>query len=159
MSLKNVQLSILAILCLALSGCMSLGGVSYKQAKALKKEGFVLTDEGWSLGLPERLLFGFNESNIKPEHQVEIIRLANQLNKYHLDKLKIVGHTDNVGAAEYNLKLSEVRAQNVSNVFIGQKFNPQNIQVVGKGATQPLKPNDTDEHKAENRRVAVIIVP
>ena len=159
MAFKNIQLSILAILCLALTGCMNLGGLSYKQAKAVKKEGFVLTDEGWSLGLPERLLFGFNESNIKPEHQTEIIRLANQLNKYNLNKLKVVGHTDNVGAAEYNLKLSEVRAQNVSNIFIEQKFKPQNIQVVGKGAEQPIKPNDTEEHKAENRRVAVIIVP
>ncbi len=159
MTYKNLQLSILAVLCLVLTGCMNMGGLSYKQAKAVKKEGFVLTDEGWSLGLPERLLFGFNESSIKPEHQVEIIRLANQLNKYHLNKLKVVGHTDNVGNADYNLKLSQVRAQNVADIFAAQKFNPQNIQVVGKGAEQPIKPNDTEEHKAENRRVAVIIVP
>ena len=103
MTLKNVQLSILAILCLALTGCMNLGGLSYKQARVLKKEGFVLTDEGWSLGLPERLLFGFNESNINTERQTELVRLATQLNKYHLDKLKIVGHTDNIGNPEYNL--------------------------------------------------------
>ena len=159
MTYKNLQLPLLAILCLVLSGCMNLGGLSYKQARVLKKEGFVLTDEGWSLGLPERLLFGFNESNIKPEHQNELVRLANQLNKYHLDKLKVVGHTDNVGSADYNLKLSEVRAQNVSNIFIAQKFNPKNIQVIGKGAKQPIKPNDTEEHKAENRRVAVVIIP
>lgn len=156
---KNVQLFILATFCLALTGCMNLGGLSYKQAKVLKKEGFVLTDEGWSLGLPERLLFDFNESNIKPEHQTKLVQLATQLNKYNLDKLKIIGHTDNVGAAEYNLKLSEIRAQNVSKIFIEQNFNPKNIQIIGKGATQPIKPNDTDEHKAENRRVAVIIVP
>ncbi|MEJ5140016.1 MULTISPECIES: OmpA family protein [Acinetobacter] len=159
MTLKNVQLSILAILCLALTGCMNLGGLSYKQARVLKKEGFVLTDEGWSLGLPERLLFGFNESNINTERQTELVRLATQLNKYHLDKLKIVGHTDNIGNPEYNLKLSKERAQNVSNIFIGQKFNPQNIQVIGKGADQPLKSNDSEENKAENRRVAVIIIP
>lgn len=118
-----------------------------------------MTDEGWSLGLPERLLFGFNESNIQPEHQVELIRLAKQLNKYHLDKLKIVGHTDNVGNPEYNLKLSKERAQNVSDIFIAEKFNPANIQIIGKGSDQPLKSNDTEEHKAENRRVAVIIIP
>ncbi len=156
---KNIRLSILAFVCLALTGCMNLGGLSYKQARVLKKEGFVLTDEGWSLGLPERLLFGFNESNIQPEHQVELIRLAKQLNKYHLDKLKIVGHTDNVGNPEYNLKLSKERAQNVSDIFIAEKFNPANIQIIGKGSGQPLKSNDTEEHKAENRRVAVIIIP
>ena len=88
-----------------------------------------------------------------------MVRLATQLNKYHLDKLKIVGHTDNIGNPEYNLKLSKERAQNVSNIFIEQKFNPQNIQVIGKGADQPLKANDSEENKAENRRVAVIIIP
>lgn len=159
MTFKNMQLALLAILCLSLSGCMSLGGLSYKQARVLKKEGFVLTDEGWSLGLPERLLFGFNESDIKPEHQSELGRLASQLNKYHLDKLKIVGHTDNVGNPEYNLKLSGERAQNVANIFITQKFNPKNIHVIGKGSAQPIKANDTEEHKAENRRVAVIVIP
>lgn len=159
MSLRNLQLTILAVLCLALSGCMNLGGLSYKQARVLKQQGFVLTNEGWSLGLPERLLFGFNESSIQPEHQAEIIRLAVQLNKYHLDKLKIVGHTDNVGNPEYNLKLSEERAQSVANIFLAQKFNPQNLMVIGKGSTQPIHDNETEEHRAENRRVTVIIIP
>ena len=159
MSLRNLQLTILAVLCLALSGCMNLGGLSYKQARVLKQEGFALTDEGWSLGLPERLLFGFNESSIKPEHQANISRLATQLNKYHLDKLKIVGHTDNVGNPEYNLKLSEERAQSVANIFLAQKFNPQNLMVIGKGSTQPIHDNETEEHRAENRRVTVIIIP
>ncbi len=159
MTLKNLQLTILAVICIALTGCMNLGGLSYKQAKVVKKEGFVLTDEGWSLGLPERLLFSFNNADIKTEHQTELNRLANQLNKYQLDKLKFVGHTDNVGSNEYNLKLSKERAQNVANIFISQNFKPENLQVSGRGSEQPIKPNDTEEHKAENRRVAVIIIP
>ncbi|WP_089606499.1 OmpA family protein [Acinetobacter piscicola] len=159
MSLRNLQLTILAVFCLALSGCMNLGGLSYKQARVVKQEGFTLTDEGWSLGLPERLLFGFNESTIKPENQTDIARLATQLNKYSLDKLRIVGHTDNVGNPDYNLKLSEERAQSVANVFITQKFDPQNLKVVGKGSTQPIHDNETEEHRAENRRVTVIIIP
>lgn len=159
MTFKNLQLTILAVICIALTGCMNLGGLSYKQAKVVKKEGFVLTDEGWSLGLPERLLFSFNNADIKTEHQTELNRLANQLNKYQLDKLKFVGHTDNVGSNEYNLKLSKERAQNVANIFISQNFKPENLQVSGRGSEQPIKPNDTEEHKAENRRVAVIIIP
>ena len=159
MTFKNLQLTILAVICIALTSCMNLGGLSYKQAKVVKKEGFVLTDEGWSLGLPERLLFSFNNADIKTEHQTELNRLANQLNKYQLDKLKFVGHTDNVGSNEYNLKLSKERAQNVANIFISQNFKPENLQVSGRGSEQPIKPNDTEEHKAENRRVAVIIIP
>ena len=159
MTFKNTQLTIIAVFCLMLTGCMNLGGLSYKQAHFVKSEGFTLTDEGWSLGLPERLLFGFNESNIKPEHQSELARLATQLNKYHIDKLKVVGHTDNVGNPDYNLKLSKVRAEAVADIFVSQKFDPKNILVIGKGAAQPIKPNDTEAHKAENRRVAVIIIP
>lgn len=41
----------------SLTACMSLGNLSYKQARMLKKEGFVLTQDGWSLALPEKLLF------------------------------------------------------------------------------------------------------
>ena len=158
--LKNFfKLSFVAVVCFTLAGCLSLGGLSYKQAKILKKEGFVLTEDGWSLGLPERLLFDFNESEIKPNNVSEITRLAQQLQKYNLDKVKVVGHTDNVGSAEYNLKLSEQRADKVAQIFITQRFNPQNIHIVGKGSEQPIVENDTEEHRAENRRVAIIIIP
>jgi len=159
MLFKNLQFSLLAFLCLTLTGCMNLGGLSYKQARFVKNQGFSLTEEGWSLGLPERLLFGFNDSTIKPEHQADITRLANQLNKHHLDRLKIIGHSDNVGNAAYNFKLSEERAQSVANIFIAEKFNPSHLKIIGKGSAQPLRDNDTEEHRAENRRVAIIIIP
>lgn len=47
-----------------LSACMSLGQLNYKQARMLKQEGFSLTSEGWSLSLPEKLLFGFDQAEI-----------------------------------------------------------------------------------------------
>lgn len=159
MSRHSFKLTILALFCVVLTGCMNLGGLSYKQARVLKNEGFQLTDEGWSLGLPERLLFDFNESEIKTDHQTEINRLATQLLKYNLTKVKIVGHTDNIGNPEYNVKLSEKRAGNVAELFKAQHFTDENIHIVGKGAEQPIKPNDSDEHRAENRRVSIIIIP
>lgn len=156
---QSIRLSLLAILSIALSGCLSFGSLSHKQVRVLKKEGFVLTDEGWSLGLPERLLFDSNEANIKPAHITELTRLANQLNKYNLNKVKIVGHTDNTGSPEYNLKLSEQRAQSVAYIFLSNGFTTKNILTLGKGSTQPIEANDTEEHRAANRRVAVIINP
>nr|ESK36540.1 hypothetical protein F987_03819 [Acinetobacter gyllenbergii NIPH 230] len=111
------------------------------------------------MGLPERLLFDFNKAEIKPEHQQEIIRLATQLNKYDLQKLKIVGHTDDIGNPEYNQKLSEERAQSVSSIFVAQGFKQNNLTVVGRGSHQPFVPNTTDENRASNRRVNVIIIP
>ncbi|ENX18017.1 hypothetical protein F895_00509 [Acinetobacter sp. CIP 64.2] len=159
MRAHTIKISFIALLCLTLAGCLSFGPLKYRQVKMLKKEGFVLTDEGWTLGLPERLLFDFNKAEIKPEHQKEIVRLANQLNKYDLQKLKIVGHTDDIGNPEYNQKLSEERAQSVSTIFITQGFKPNNLTVVGRGASQPFVPNTSDENRASNRRVNVIIIP
>ena len=155
----TIRISFIALLCLTLAGCLSFGPLKYRQDKMLKKEGFILTDEGWSLGLPERLLFDFNKANIKPEHGQKINRLAKQLNKYDLHKLKIVGHTDDIGHPEYNQKLSEERAQSVASIFVQQGFKQNDLTVLGRGSSQPFVPNTSDENRANNRRVAVIIIP
>ena len=105
------------------------------------------------------LLFDFNKANIKPEHVQEINRLAKQLNKYDLHKLKIVGHTDDIGHPEYNQKLSEERAQSVASIFVQQGFKQNDLTVLGRGSSQPFVPNTSDENRANNRRVAVIIIP
>ncbi len=124
---------------------LEFGPLKYRQVKMLKKEGFVLTNEGWTLGLPERLLFDFNDATLKQSHEAELVRLANQLNKYDLNKLKIVGHTDDVGNPEYNQKLSEERAQSVANLFLTRGFKKENIYVMDvvqlnhMYQTQPMK--------------------
>ncbi|MCH7337715.1 OmpA family protein [Acinetobacter sp. NIPH 2699] len=159
MRTHSLKISFIALLCLTLAGCLSFGPLKYRQVKMLKQEGFVLTEEGWSLGLPERLLFDFNKADIKTDHQKEIIRLANQLSKYNLQKLKIVGHTDDIGNPEYNQNLSEERAQSVSSIFISQGFKQNNLTVLGRGSSQPYAPNTSEQNRANNRRVAVIIIP
>ncbi|ENU33658.1 OmpA family protein [Acinetobacter parvus] len=156
---RTIRISFIALLCLTLAGCLSFGPLKYRQVKILKKEGFILTDEGWSLGLPERLLFDFNKADIKPEQGQKINRLAKQLNKYDLHKLKIVGHTDDIGHPEYNQKLSEERAQSVASIFVQQGFKQNDLTVLGRGSSQPFVPNTSDENRANNRRVAVIIIP
>ena len=114
----------------------------------------ILSYSKWS-----NLLFDFNKANIKPEHGQKINRLAKQLNKYDLHKLKIVGHTDDIGHPEYNQKLSEERAQSVASIFVQQGFKQNDLTAVGRGSSQPFAPNTSDENRASNRRVAVIIIP
>lgn len=150
---------LLSLFALSLGACVGMGSLSYKQVKLLKKEGFVLTDEGWSLGLPERLLFDFDQAYISDKNRIQVQRLALQLQQYNLRKVRIVGHTDQVGNADYNFKLSEKRARSVAEVFIANGFVPQNIQIIGRGSTQPLNRANTEAAHAENRRVAIIIVP
>lgn len=159
MNTRSLKLSFIALLCIILAGCLSFGPLKYRQVKLLKKEGFVLTNEGWTLGLPERLLFDFNNAELKQSHEAELVRLASQLNKYDLNKLKIVGHTDDVGDAAYNQKLSEERAQSVANLFLARGFKQENIYVIGRGSTQPYVPNTTNENRAINRRVAIVVIP
>lgn len=156
---NKIKLILLGLICFTLSGCLSLGSLNYKQVKMLKKEGFVLTEEGWSLGLPEQLLFEFDQAEISATNEVHLNKLAIQLKKYDLNKLRIIGHTDNVGNAQYNLLLSQKRAQVVAQAFIKNQFLSENIKVIGRGSSQPLNTNDTDSARSENRRVTIIITP
>ena len=129
--------------------CYSISNHSFYELDLI-----ILSYSKWS-----NLLFDFNKANIKPEHGQKINRLAKQLNKYDLHKLKIVGHTDDIGHPEYNQKLSEERAQSVASIFVQQGFKPNDLTVIGRGSSQPFVPNTSDENRANNRRVAVIIIP
>lgn len=148
-----------AALITSLTGCLNLGHLNYKQARMLKKQGFTLTEEGWTLRLPEKLLFGFDQSEIQAAQKPVLEDLSKQLQRYNLNTIKVVGHTDNIGDPAYNQTLSEKRAASVSQIFIGAGFKPQNIQTMGRGASQPLVDNNSEENRALNRRVNIIIVP
>ena len=156
---RSLQMSLIAALCLVMAGCFSFGPLKYQQVRILKKEGFVQTQEGWTLGLPERLLFGFNDANVKDQNKPELARLAKQLQKYDLLKLKVIGHTDNIGAREYNQELSKKRAESVASVFVENGFERNNLIILGRGPDQPLMPNNSDDNRASNRRVALVIIP
>ena len=65
----------------------------------------------------------------------------------------IEGHTDNVGAAAYNKRLSERRAQAVKDYFIKAGIENYRMKAVGYGFSRPAASNDTEEGRAENRRV------
>jgi outer membrane protein OmpA-like peptidoglycan-associated protein len=145
----------LAFISLALIACASKG-LSSKQKQLLQKEGFNLTEDGWSLALPEQLLFDFNKSTINEDKITQIKQLSATLKKYDLKKLKIIGHTDNIGTPEYNHALSEKRAETIKDVFIKNGFRSSDIKTIGRGATQPLS---NDSNRAENRRVNIIIIP
>lgn len=159
MLMKIVKMMGISIMLTVLVACMHSSGLKHSQVKMLQKEGFKLTDEGWTLALSAQVLFDFNSAEVKQENQAEIITLAKNLQKYKLPRLKIVGHTDNIGSEAYNQTLSEQRAQGVADIFVKAGYQTQNIETIGRGMLQPVVDNDTEEHRAENRRVAIIIVP
>jgi len=82
---------------------------------------------------------------------VEILKLNAQI------KIDIEGHTDNVGAADYNMELSQKRASAVRQYLIEKGLAPDRIIAKGYGQSKPVVSNDTIEGKAQNRRVELIL--
>jgi OOP family OmpA-OmpF porin len=72
-------------------------------------------------------------------------------------KIKLVGHTDNVGSQKFNLKLSRERAETMKTYLVGKGVDPQKILVEGQGMEQPLNDNSSEEKRARNRRVELTI--
>jgi OOP family OmpA-OmpF porin len=72
-------------------------------------------------------------------------------------KVELQGHTDSVGAASYNLKLSQRRADTVREYLISQGVNPANLIAKGYGEAEPIASNDTPGGRAGNRRVVMSV--
>jgi outer membrane protein OmpA-like peptidoglycan-associated protein len=100
------------------------------------------------------VFFDFDSYILKPGAYTEISRMAGVLNKYPQTTIRVEGHTDSKGAEDYNLQLSQKRAEAVKNALVQQGLNPGRIQTIGFGETQPISSND-----AVNRRVNVVIIP
>ena len=101
----------------------------------------------------ENVFFEFNKYELKSESFSELNRLINFINKNSGVKLEIGGHTDNVGTADYNKKLSEQRAKSVVAYLLAKGVEKSQLVAVGYGEVKPIEPNETKEGKAKNRRV------
>ncbi|WP_232462417.1 OmpA family protein [Bordetella genomosp. 9] len=143
---------------LLLAGCQTVHkGLTPAQIAVLKEEGFKETDEGWELGLSDKVLFDFDASTVKPEGRANVERLTRNLLRVGIDRMRLDGHTDNVGQAQYNDQLSLRRARAVADVVAAAGMPAANVQVRGLGAARPVADNGTAEGRAENRRVAIVI--
>lgn len=100
--------------------------------------------------------FDLNSARVLPESQQALINLAQAMQSKELADVRfaIEGHTDAKGRADYNLKLSEQRANAVSAVLASHGVTSARLAAVGKGATEPA--NAADPLAAENRRVRIV---
>jgi len=100
-----------------------------------------------------------NSAVVKPEYYPEIEKLAEYLKEHPDVKVIIEGHTDSTGPADYNLKLSQKRAEAVRKILI-EKYgiSPDRVIAKGYGETRPIAPNDTPEGRAKNRRVVAVFI-
>jgi OOP family OmpA-OmpF porin len=102
----------------------------------------------------EQPKFDFNKSNIKPESDSLLTEVAKAMTDHpEIKRVRVEGHTDNVGSAPYNLKLSQQRADSVIKWLSSHGIAADRLTAKGMGLTTPLVPNDTELNRALNRRV------
>lgn len=100
--------------------------------------------------------FDFDKSEIKTEGKAVIKAISSEIENEGLKgTLKIEGHTDSIGAPEYNQKLSERRAKSVEEEFKKNLTKEVEYEVKGYGETKPIDTNTTSEGRARNRRVDI----
>lgn len=98
------------------------------------------------------IFFDFNKSTLRPESNSELDNLLTLLTENPKLKIEISGHTDNIGSAAYNKKLSESRAQSVVTFLVGKGIDKARLTFAGYGFDQPIAPNETEEGRQLNRR-------
>jgi outer membrane protein OmpA-like peptidoglycan-associated protein len=101
----------------------------------------------------DNLNFEFGKSDIKKESLPYLDKLADTILKAKGWKLDIEGHTDEKGSDEFNLKLSQSRADAVKNYLVSKGISADVITAKGFGESKPLVPNDSDANREKNRRV------
>lgn len=140
-----------------------IGNQMDKQAKEIKKEvpnAEVIHnpgEEGIVINFTSKVLFGFDKYSLTDKSKSAIQDLAKVLNKYPDTDLLIEGHTDSQGSDEYNQTLSENRSGSVADYLKVQGVSNTRIKVIGYGKTKPIATNETEEGRAENRRVTFVI--
>ncbi len=133
--------------------------VDLKKKKAPKKLDVKLKQlkEDTKLTL-NNITFEVNSADLNESSYSELDRVVKLMNDNPDINIEISAHTDNVGSDSYNLRLSDRRAASVETYLLEQAVNEERLVAKGYGESKPAYPNDTDEHKALNRRVELKII-
>ena len=106
----------------------------------------------------KNIYFDFDKTTLKQESYTELNKVVDFLKQNSKVSIEIAGHTDSKGSDEYNLNLSQGRSQSVVDYLISQGIDSPRLQAHGYGETKPIDTNDTDDGRANNRRVEFTIL-
>ncbi len=113
---------------------------------------------GKEIKLKKQVHFQHDSAEILPDSQAIIEELADVMSKRpDIKNVEVQGHTDDTGAAAYNLRLSQSRAQAVVDAISSHGVDASRMTAKGYGQEKPLVPNTTEPNRAKNRRVQVMI--
>lgn len=133
---------------------------SHKQ-KLLKLPDYIEVEfegEQIKLNVPEPLLFDYNKSDLTQDSQKTLNDIAVVLKEYPNSTVQINGHTDSKGSDQYNLELSNKRANVVMNYLKQKSPSTIKFEPKGFGEIQPIASNDTLDGRQKNRRVEIVII-
>ena len=127
------------------------------QFREIKKDLYLAPREVGAIVRLNNLFFDFNKADLKPESYPELARVLTYLKQNPKLELEINGHTDSVGTDVFNLELSKRRAQAVVDYLTSKGAEPARLTMKSFGEDQPIAPNNTEEGRAENRRVEFVV--
>ncbi|RPI13933.1 MAG: hypothetical protein EHM58_17445 [Ignavibacteriae bacterium] len=110
-----------------------------------------------SLNTAQSVYFDFGSAELKSESYILLNKLADELKSNPDAKLNITGHTDDIGSENFNLELSEKRAEAVKQYLISKGCSSDNIFTQAKGKSEPVNGNNDDIERSLNRRVEFVI--
>ena len=103
------------------------------------------------------VLFDTGKYTLKPDAKEKLARVSGILLAYPDLKLQVEGYTDNVGGQDYNMKLSQDRANAVQAYLVTNGVQAPNISAIGYGMSNPTADNSTSSGRAQNRRVQLVV--
>ena len=109
--------------------------------------------------LPQDILFATDSAIVAPGLVGDLQALADNLQQYPNSVVEVQGHTDSTGTSQYNLALSARRATAVASVLYESGVDPSRVIPQGFGEEDPIATNLTEDGKALNRRVEIVIQP
>lgn len=152
----------------AASGAALGGGIGYymdvqetKLRQQLESTGISVTRDGDNivLNMPNEITFGVDKSDLSSRAMNALHNVALVAKEYDKTMLNVYGFTDSTGSESYNLRLSQVRAGEVSNYLIRNGVSANRVASKGMGEARPIASNNTTQGRAENRRVEIVLSP
>jgi outer membrane protein OmpA-like peptidoglycan-associated protein len=132
-----------------------------KQAEEIVKEmgdvDVIREGEAIVIKFKEKVLFAYDRSDLNADAKTSLDKLRTTLLKYPETNITVIGHTDSKGTKKYNQTLSESRANSVAAYTSQNGIENSRLTAIGKGETDPIATNDTEEGSASNRRVEFVI--